>query len=45
MKFAGIKRFEELLVYGTGFIEEDKQKAVEKAIQKIDGVITEVWRP
>ncbi|MBB6713207.1 FMN-dependent NADH-azoreductase [Clostridium gasigenes] len=45
MKFAGIKRFEELLVDGTGFTEEDKQKAVEKAIQKIDGVIEEVWRP
>lgn len=45
MKFAGIKRFEELLVDGTGFTEEDREKAVEKALWKINGVISEVWRP
>lgn len=44
MKVAGIKRFEELLVDGTGFTEEEKQEAVDKALEKIDGVITEVWR-
>lgn len=40
----GIKRFEELLVDGTGFTEEEKNEAVEKAIGKIDNVIDEVWR-
>lgn len=44
MKFAGIKRFEELLVDGTGFTEEDKEKSIEKALGKIDEVISEVWR-
>lgn len=44
MKVAGIKRFEELLVDGTGFTEEDKIKAIEKGLDKIDGVIAEVWR-
>lgn len=40
----GIKRFEELLVDGTGFTEEEKNEAIEKAIAKIDNVIDEVWR-
>ena len=40
----GIKRFEELLVDGTGFTQEEKNEAVEKAIGKIDNVIDEVWR-
>ena len=40
----GIKRFEELLVDGTGFTEEEKNEAIEKAIAKIDDVIDEVWR-
>ena len=40
----GIKRFEELLVDGTGFTEEEKNEAIEKAIDKIDNVIDEVWR-
>ena len=44
MKVAGIKRFEELLVDGTGFTEEEKQKAIEKALEKIDSVISEVWK-
>lgn len=44
MKMTGIKRFEELLVDGTGYTEEEKNKAIEKALKKIDGVIEEVWR-
>lgn len=44
MKVAGIKRFEELLVDGTGFTEVEKREAIEKAMEKIDGVISEVWR-
>lgn len=44
MKMTGIKRFEELLVDGTGYTEEEKSKAIEKAFKKIDGVIEEVWR-
>lgn len=44
MKVAGIKRFEELLVDGTGFTEEEKQKAIEKALGKINSVISEVWK-
>jgi FMN-dependent NADH-azoreductase len=40
----GIKRIEELLVDGTGFTEEEKNKAIGKAIDKIDKVIDEVWR-
>jgi FMN-dependent NADH-azoreductase len=44
IKTLGIKRFEELLVDGTGFTEEEKNAAVTKAIEKIDNVIREVWR-
>jgi len=44
MSTMGIKRFEELLVDGTGFTEEEKNEAIEKAISKIDNVIDEVWR-
>lgn len=44
MKVAGIKRFEELLVDGTGFTEEEKQNAIDKGLEKIDGIINEVWR-
>lgn len=44
MKVMGIKRFEELLVDGTGFTEEEKNQAIEKAKLKIDDVIEEVWR-
>ncbi len=39
IKFMGIKKFEELLVDGTGFTEEEKQEAISKAIDKIDDVI------
>lgn len=43
-KAMGIKRFEELLVDGTGFTEEEKFQAIERAKEKIDGIIDEVWR-
>lgn len=44
MKAIGIERFEELLVDGTGYTKEEKDQAVEKALDKIDGVIDNVWR-
>ena len=44
MKFIGIKRFEELLVDGTGSTEEEKAQAIQEAIGKIDYIIDEVWR-
>lgn len=44
IKTLGIKRFEELLVDGTGFTEEEKSAAVTKAVGKIDNIIGEVWR-
>jgi FMN-dependent NADH-azoreductase len=40
----GIERIEELLVDGTGFTEEERNEAIEKAKAKIDHVIDEVWR-
>ena len=39
IKFMGIKKFEELLVDGTGFTEEEKQEAINKASEKIDDII------
>jgi len=39
MKFMGIKQFEKLLVDGTGTTEEERQAAIEKAKEKIDGII------
>lgn len=39
IKFMGIKKFDELLVDGTGFTEEEKQEAISKATDKIDDVI------
>ena len=39
MKFMGIKKFEELLVDGTGFTEDEKIEAINKAIDEIDDVI------
>lgn len=38
-KFMGIKKFEGLLVDGTGFTEEEKAEAIKKAIEKIDDII------
>ncbi len=43
MKFMGIEKFEELLVDGTGTTEEEKNKAIEKAIENIDSVIDGIW--
>ena len=39
MKFMGIKKFESLLVDGTGTTEEEKQKAIEKATNKIEEIV------
>lgn len=39
MKFMGIKKFEELLVDGTGETPEEKEKAIEKAKKKISAVV------
>lgn len=39
MKFMGIKKFEELLVDGTGETPEEKEKAIEKAKKKISTVV------
>ena len=39
MKFRGIKKFEELLVDGTGETPEEKEKAIEKAKKKIKAVV------
>lgn len=39
MKFMGIKKFEELLVDGTGETPEEKEKAIEKAKNKINGIV------
>ncbi|RDY22608.1 FMN-dependent NADH-azoreductase [Romboutsia maritimum] len=39
MKFIGIKKFEELLVDGTGTTENERQEAIAKASEKIDEVI------
>lgn len=44
MKMMGIKRFQELLVDGTGTTEKEKREAIKKAVGKIDNVIGEVWR-
>lgn len=42
MKAMGIKHFEELLVDGTGFTEEERKEAINKAIDKIDDVINHI---
>ena len=39
IKFMGIKKFEELLVDDTGFTEEEKQEAINKAYERIDDII------
>ena len=44
VKMMGIKRFQELLVDGTGTTEKEKREAIKKAVGKIDNVIGEVWR-
>lgn len=42
MKFMGISKFEDLLIDGTGTTEEEKTKAIEKAISKIDSIIGKI---
>ena len=42
VRFIGISVFEELLVDGTGVTEAERLKAVEKATERIDGVLTTV---
>ena len=39
IKFMGIKKFEELLVDGTGFTEEERKEAIDKAVGRIDDLI------
>lgn len=42
MKVMGIKHFEELLVDGTGFTEEERKEAIDKAIEKIDDIVKHI---
>jgi len=42
MKFMGIKKFEELLVDGTGTTSEEKRAAIEKANSQIEDVISQI---
>ena len=44
VKAMGIKRFKELLVDGTGTTEEEKQKAIDRALERIDDAIYDIWR-
>lgn len=39
MKLMGIKKFDELLVDGTGDTPEEKEKAIEQAKKKINGIV------
>lgn len=43
MKFLGIKKFHQLLVDGTGFSKEEKFKAEDKAVEKIDHVVKDIY--
>jgi FMN-dependent NADH-azoreductase len=42
IKFIGISKFDELLVDGTGTTETEKSKAIEKAKDKIDGILEQI---
>jgi len=42
MKFMGIKKFEELLVDGTGYTEVEKAEAIKEALEKVDEVVNHV---
>ncbi|OPJ61899.1 FMN-dependent NADH-azoreductase [Clostridium oryzae] len=44
MKFMGIKKFEELLVDGTGSTEKEKEKAIASAEDKINEIVDDIWR-
>jgi len=43
MKYIGIKKFEELLVDGTGFTEEERREAIEDANKEANKLIEEIW--
>lgn len=43
MKYIGIKKFEELLVDGTGFTEEERREAIEEANKEVNKLIEETW--
>lgn len=42
MKFMGIKKFETLLVDGTGTTEDEKLKAIDKATKNIEGIVKHI---
>ena len=42
MKFIGIAVFEELLVDGTGTTEQERQGAIQDAIERIDPMINKL---
>ncbi len=42
MKFIGVKSFEELLVDGTGTTKEEKEVAIQKAREKIKGLLDKI---
>ena len=42
MKFIGISRFEELLVDRTGWTEEERKEAIEKATDKIEKLVESI---
>lgn len=42
MKLMGIKKFEELLVDGTGFTEAEKAEAIKEALEKVDEVVDQI---
>lgn len=42
MKYMGIKKFEELLVDGTGVTDDERNEAIQNAIEKIEDVISTI---
>lgn len=44
MNFMGIKKFEDLLVDGTGATEEERKAAIEKAIEKAYEMVDDIWK-
>ena len=44
VKAMGVKRFKELLVDGTGTSEGEKEEAINRALEKIDDAIYDIWR-
>lgn len=43
INFIGINTFEELLVDGTGTTETERREAIQKATEKIDGLINNLF--